>query len=152
MEDDAAGRLSGSGILSTSCRTFRSLTSDIRRESRGSSPDILYLEHTCKHGNTINTHTNIYTPVCVLHPCNMEYYITICMGVGKKKIKTHFAMRESLITIALLKTTFRSTGSRMWSGDCFCLRAIFQSPSITKRRCFTCILSPQTQSHKKQTP
>lgn len=46
----AAGLLSGSGILSTSSRTLRSLSSDIRRDSRGSSPDILYLEHICKHG------------------------------------------------------------------------------------------------------
>ena len=43
-------------------------------------------------------------------------------------------MRESLTTIALLKTTFRSTGSRMWRGDCFSLRAFFQSPSITQTK------------------
>lgn len=43
-------------------------------------------------------------------------------------------MRESLTTIALLKTTFRSTGSRMWRGDCFSLRAFFQSSSITQKK------------------
>lgn len=47
--------------------------------------------------------------------------------------QTYFAMRESFTTIARLKITFRSTGSRMWSGDCFCLRAIFQFPSVTYR-------------------
>lgn len=45
-------------------------------------------------------------------------------------MKTYFGMRESLTTIALLKSTFTSTGSRMWSGDSLCLRAFFQSPPI----------------------
>lgn len=48
VEDEAvraADLLSGSGILSTSASTLRSLSSEIRRDSRGSSPDILYLGH-----------------------------------------------------------------------------------------------------------
>lgn len=49
--------------------------------------------------------------------------------------KPHFDIRESFTTIALLKVTVRSTGSKMWSGDCFCSRAIFQSFSINHRIC-----------------
>lgn len=55
----------------------------------------------------------------------------------EKRKKSYFAMRESVTTIALLKITFRSTGSRMWSGDCFCFRAFFQLPSVTYRKCCT---------------
>ena len=51
-----------------------------------------------------------------------------------EKLQTDFAMRESVTTIARLKTTVRSTGSRMCSGDCFCLRAIFQSQSIQTQK------------------
>lgn len=60
--------------------------------------------------------------------------------------QTYFAMRESFTTIARLKITFRSTGSRMWSGDCFCLRAIFQLPSVTHRFFY----SKHTHTHKKK--
>lgn len=58
-------------------------------------------------------------------------------------------MRESLTTIALLKTTFRSTGSRMWRGDCFSLRAFFQSPSITQKKVVTFIFIARTQKNKR---
>lgn len=51
----------------------------------------------------------------------------------KSQTEAYFAMRESVTTMARLKMTFRSTGSRMWSGDCFCFRAFFQSPSVTTR-------------------
>lgn len=41
--------LFGRGMLSINPKTLRSLSSEIRRDNRGSVPDILYLEHTYRY-------------------------------------------------------------------------------------------------------
>lgn len=41
--------LFGRGMLSINPKTLRSLSSEIRRDNRGSVPDILYLEHRYAH-------------------------------------------------------------------------------------------------------
>lgn len=93
--------------------------------------------------------TTFYLSLSTIFSSKMGNKITGFMK-KKKKTQTDFAMRESFTTIALLKITFRSTGSRMWSGDSFCLRAIFQSPSVTQRKCCAFLFIPHTQTKKQK--
>lgn len=111
--------LFGRGMLSINPKTLRSLSSETRRDNRGSVPDILYLEHTYRYTHksaAFKSESNLF-------------------WISWLQKNPYFDMRESFTTIALLKVTVRSTGSKMWSGDCFCSRAIFQSLPVIHRKC-----------------
>lgn len=107
--------LFGRGMLYINPKILRSLSSEMRSDNRGSVPDILYLEHR---------YTQKY---------HFELSLTASISYSQLEKKTYFAMRESFTTIALLKMTVKSTGSKMCRGDSLCLRATFQSLSVPHR-------------------
>lgn len=117
------GRLSGSGILVSNARTPRTLSSEIHRDSRGSSPYILNLNNNKKPIR--------YKCVSACIMCDAHNSSITCRP--DRETPAYLGIRESVTTMALLKTTFRSTGSRMWKADCLSGRALFQSPPDNTR-------------------
>ena len=77
-----AGLLSGSGMLSISSSTPRTLSSEILRDRRGSSPEILNLTHThFIHIIHLTSYlTNTITQWLTVHHTNPHHHLSLLLG------------------------------------------------------------------------